>query len=809
MKPALRTALVIVLVLLVVFVTGTAYGHTGAIPDTLRWLPLAAPLVVWLVRIARRQAALPRTALDLPLAAAVLWLAVTVIFATERRLAFEFAWPHFAHIALLYLLVDLMRRGWTAAFRAALLAVALVIAAISLVELAAWYFGWFGEPGWFAVAGWSVPPMLPTLDLALNISTIQGNTVAVLVPLVVGGALVARARRRRAALLALAGALLIIEFLTFSRGGLLGALVAIGVLFAFGALRWGGRSGARTRLLQPRVVVGAVLIAALGVGLLMVAWSARPQRSASDQGRLDTWRSAVEMAADHPATGVGPGLFGRTLRTYRDPALAQDKLVSAHNLPLNVLAETGIPGLLILLWFAVQLLRAWWRGWTGADFTRRVGLEAALAALAAYGVHSLVDTFPLTSSVLPLLIVIAYTLAEPRPAPEVAPRTQRAVAWGSVAVIAVYAAALLAFDVAQGWMLASQRAAAQGDLDAALTRARRAQAWDPALSLYDLQEAYTLGLLANARPSEYLQPAIDAHVRALASEPTFDLGWANLAGLYAQDGNQSAAQDAMRRAAAINPQVAVYWWWLGEGERALAEDADLAEYVRDRDPAGLRAFLRDDERPAAVRLYAALLADQPDEVARLVAAAQQEGGWMAHLALGMHAQQVLRDPALAMTWLGRAVSARPQDERPALARAEAELAVELLDAAEADARRALFADRYGGAYGYALLAQVERARGTSEDRVMDLLRASVQPRPVPEYFAGTVYARPADFDILPQLRMPGMVSRFYAGWLELAELYTARGDIAEAQAVYRDLLALNPQLEAAAEALAALPADNE
>ncbi|HQN80583.1 MAG TPA: hypothetical protein PLB64_05950, partial [Kiritimatiellia bacterium] len=55
------------------------------------------------------------------------------------------------------------------------------------------------------------------------------------------------------------------------------------------------------------------------------------------------------------------------------------------------------PGLLILLWGAVQLLRAWWRAWTGADFTRRVGLEAALAALAAYGVHSLVDTFPLTS----------------------------------------------------------------------------------------------------------------------------------------------------------------------------------------------------------------------------------------------------------------------------------------------------------------------------------------------------------------------------------------------------------------------------
>ncbi len=809
MKPALRTPLVTALVLLVTFVTGTAYGHAGAIPDTLRWLPLTVPLVVWLVCIARRRAIFPRTALDPPLAAAAWWLVVTVMFATERRLAFEFAWPHLAHIGLLVLLVDLMRRGWAGAFRVALLAVAVVIVAISAVELAAWYFGWFGEPGWFPVSGLSIPPLLPTLDLALNISTIQGNTVAVLVPMVAAGALIARTRWQRVALVALAGALLVIEFLTFSRGGLLGALVSIGLLFAFGALRWGDRSGLGRRLLQPRMVLGAALIAVIGLGLLMVTWGARANRSASDQGRLDTWRSAVEMAEDHPLTGVGPGLFGRTLRAYRDPELAQDKLVSAHNLPLNVLAETGVPGLLILLTVAAQLLRAWWRTWSAADRTRRVWLEAALAALAAYAVHSLVDTFPLTSSVLPLLIVVAYTLAEPQPAQGLTPRVQRAIAWSGLAVIAICAAALLTFDVAQGWLLVSRHAAEQGDLDGALTRARRAQAWDPALSLYDLQEAYALGLLANERPSEYLQPAIDVHNRALEREPTFDLGWANLAALHAQDGNLAAAQEAMRHAAAINPQVAAYWWWLGEGERALAADPDLAEYVRDRDPAGLRAFLDDDERSAGLRLYVALLASQPDEAARLVPTAQQEGGWMAHLALGMHAEHVLRDSSLAMTWLNRAVSARPQDERPALARAALALASDQVDAAEADARRALFADRYGGAYGWALLAQVEERRGAPEGRVLDLLRASVQPRPVPEYFSGTVYARPADFDYLPQLQMPGMASHFYAGWLDLAGHYAERGEFAEARAVYRDLLALNPQLSAAAEALAALSADDE
>lgn len=811
MKFAGRTALVVLLTLLVVFVTGTAYGHTGAIPDTLRWLPIAVPLAIWLWRIARRGDALPRTALDLPLIAALIWLGVTAAFAEDRRLAFEFAWPHIAHILTLYLLVALMRHGWAGAFRAALLAVALVIVVVSAVELGAWYFGWLGEPGWFPVAGWfsPLPPLLPTLDLALNISTIQGNMVAVLIPLVAAGVVAARSRGRRAGLAALALALLVIEFLTFSRGGLLGALVAVGVLFAFGALRWGGQTGRLRGLLQPRVALGAALIAVLGVGLLMVAWSARQQRSASDQGRLDTWRSAVEMASDRPATGVGPGLFGRALRSYRDPELAQDKLVSAHNLPLNLLAETGVPGLLLLTWITLQFLRAWWRAWSVADPARRVWLEGALAALAAYTVHSLVDTFPLTSSVLPLLIVAAYVLAEPRPTQSVEPRAQRAVAWAGIGLIALYGVALLTFDVAQGWMLASQRAVEQGDLDAALMRTRRAQAWDPALSLYDLREAYVLGLLASERPTEFLRPAIEAHRAALALEPTFDLGWANLAGLHEQAGDQAAAQEAMRHAAAINPQMAVYWWWLAEGERALEEDPDLAEYVRDRDPAGLRAFVRDDRRPAGLRLYVALLADQREEAARLVPAAQREGGWLAHLALGMHAQQALHDPALALTWLTRAVSARPEDERPALARAEAEIATGRLDAAQADARRALFADRYGGAYANALLAQIERSRGASDAQVIALLRASVHPRPVPDYFTGTVYARPADFDLLPQLDMPGMASRSYAGWLALADLYIERGEITQARAVYRDLLALNPQLSAAAEALAALPRDDE
>jgi len=317
-----------------------------------------------------------------------------------------------------------------------------------------------------------------------------------------------------------------------------------------------------------------------------------------------------------------------------------------------------VPGLLMLLWTRFGFCEP------GGALERRRPVAPPVAGRGArragrYVVHSLVDTFPLTSSVLPLLIAVAYVLAVPAPAHIAAPRARRAIAWAGIGLIALYGAALLVFDVAQGWMLASQRAVVQGDLDAALTRARRAQTWDPALSLYDVQEAYVLGLLASERPTEYLRPAIDAHQAALALEPTFDLGWANLAGLYAQAGDQAARKKRCAVAAAINRR----WRFMvvaGGGERALAENPDLAEYVATR-PGGLRAFLRDESARRAT-LYVALWpinARKP----RGWSGGQREAGGGASGA-GMHAQEVLRDPALALTWLARAVNARPKTSAP-------------------------------------------------------------------------------------------------------------------------------------------------
>lgn len=76
--------------------------------------------------------------------------------------------------------------------------------------------------------------------------------------------------------------------------------------------------------------------------------------------RLGGWRAALAMFGDHPLTGVGIGRFNQEYANYgvvyfSEWAYRQGYLsgyvpmISAHNMYLNYLAETGIPGIFLLM----------------------------------------------------------------------------------------------------------------------------------------------------------------------------------------------------------------------------------------------------------------------------------------------------------------------------------------------------------------------------------------------------------------------------------------------------------------------------
>lgn len=173
---------------------------------------------------------------------------------------------------------------------------------------------------------------------------------------------------------------------SWSRGAWLGLAAALLVVLLAHARR------AAPLLVLAAAAVGAVVLifgladllppsitARLGdlssyVGIVDVTRSAVTDANFSVVERLAHWQAAINMWTDHPWLGVGPGNYATVYELYRLPRW-QNALGHAHNVYLNVAAESGVLGLLgyLLLWAA-----SIWQALRGAASDRR--LVAAVSA---------------------------------------------------------------------------------------------------------------------------------------------------------------------------------------------------------------------------------------------------------------------------------------------------------------------------------------------------------------------------------------------------------------------------------------------
>lgn len=133
---------------------------------------------------------------------------------------------------------------------------------------------------------------------------------------------------------------------TFSRGALVA--VVIGACAAMLLL------GMRRPLLWLAVAVmtgGLVLLAIARDRVLDVGGSG------SEPTRFAIWRSAFDMALDHPLFGVGPDQFlYQYSRRYIEPAAWPERYTShPHNLPLDVWLRIGVPGVACFIGIASGL----------------------------------------------------------------------------------------------------------------------------------------------------------------------------------------------------------------------------------------------------------------------------------------------------------------------------------------------------------------------------------------------------------------------------------------------------------------------
>lgn len=205
--------------------------------------------------------------------------------------------------------------------------------------------------------------------------------------------------------------------LTYSRGAWVAVAVAIGVAL-FAGFRWRPGRAAISKI-TPRVWAIAA-----GVGMLIavagvVVYPRLPERVktlGSGVLRVELWKSATHMIADHPLTGIGPDQFlnqfqsrvivngeplvvgGKPVYRYMTEAQAQESYTAhPHNIVLDYWLTLGIMGVFVLLWLlwkyfreAVNRIKVF-SSKEGADPVGRALALGLLASMADFLVHGMVD----------------------------------------------------------------------------------------------------------------------------------------------------------------------------------------------------------------------------------------------------------------------------------------------------------------------------------------------------------------------------------------------------------------------------------
>jgi len=162
------------------------------------------------------------------------------------------------------------------------------------------------------------------------------------------------------------------------------------------------------RLPLPVVLLGLLLVIAGFAAFLLygsVANDLTGKGVTEGISRKEFLATGSRIVADFAPFGSGVGSFVELYRWYEDPAIVSATFVNhAHNDLLELLIETGLPGLLVLLVFLAWFVPRAWALWRGDRSN-----AAALAASMVIGVelvHSLAD-YPLRTAAMRSLVPLA------------------------------------------------------------------------------------------------------------------------------------------------------------------------------------------------------------------------------------------------------------------------------------------------------------------------------------------------------------------------------------------------------------------
>ena len=349
-------------------------------------------------------------------------------------------------------------------------------------------------------------------------------------------------------------------------------------LCLFAVLRWlerrdGARTGRIVELSRNQTVLRGIAVgfALLAIGAAIAvggrAWDRfsdpdvqfpqQPEQhfsNLSSAGRSDFWRVAIDALGEKPLLGHGAGTYEFSWEEHRS---IDQPLHNAHSLYLEAFAELGLVGGILVLALVGSVLWFGFSAWRNALDPDRERYAVLLAVTLAFAVAAGIDWFWEIAALGAVFFLAAGVLVaarcsqlalDPRREPTNGEGQRYGFAVAGLAIGWIAAIGLIGPLLVDREIDASQSAAAENDIAAAVDHAERARSIEPwAASPY-----VQLGLLAEQQ-SEY--EAASVHfTRAIERE---DRNWQ----LYYlrsrvehEAGDEGAAQADLDRAGELNPR---------------------------------------------------------------------------------------------------------------------------------------------------------------------------------------------------------------------------------------------------------------
>ncbi|MCU0500097.1 MAG: O-antigen ligase family protein [Anaerolineae bacterium] len=552
------------------------------------WL-LAVGLLLWALIHWLRGWQWQRTPLDPMLPIALLAITLSLITNLDHARIIQIGiWYGLVYLGVWLLLNDLMTHG---ALKRVVLIDAILIAGAVIVG-----FGYLqlntllnsGEPfqGLFG---------LPRPSSLIGNPNSFAAFLIVILALAIGRCFTVT-RLMQAVLFMFIGAILGLLLLSYSRGGWIGAIAAIGisVLLTLAAedllhpVKFWGWMRSRALVIQIGIAISAIGggIAAGTIGMLLWRSLSAPGRSADLRTYL--WEGAWQLFIQRPITGHGLYRYGWELdRLESMPPGAVHS--HAHNLPLNVLAELGLIGGIALIAAMILTGIAMRHNWQTATKRERRLLIGGIAGTIGIGIHHLLDLpamMPLIALMALLTLALAIVPLQSQPIRAAWRRTLQTGAifgigialifsgWTSNRLYGQYIAILREAVATENYQLAADRLDALSRLDPALP----IYAWQSG-TLYGLAISQLEATPANASQINLMAArGISAYRRALQFAPENAILWANLGALLGYTGDAVETLNAFKTASDLSPDswtLAIVWGNYAEafGQPDLAREA--------------------------------------------------------------------------------------------------------------------------------------------------------------------------------------------------------------------------------------------